>query len=538
MEALLGVRRSRRAALGVVAALSRLPGGRWVVALLGHTTPPREAALRICGVDYVARVGATVEAEFAQDAASGLPALGAALLEIGPFPLAAVEKARRILENARAPIVLRVAGGDAPAVARDLGPRAALVAVDLADGTARLESHLDGRAQELGVVIRNATAGQVRRVAGRTVIATTSNASPSIAADLIDAGAAAVLITTAGLIEAGPGWFHRATMAYLARVPAYRDAKQGTGRGWVAGLALGFGMIAGGVGAALVAVGPVVLPYDATFLGVGSTGLAAINTRLIHFLQHDRITLAGVMIALGILYSALSWWGIRPGRAWPRDALLASCVIGFPTLFYFFAYRYVEPVHVVMAAVLFPLFILATWRRPRGHVLVEDEGPAGERQQALLGQLLMVTTGIGLIIGGLTISLTGLTTVFVPSDLAYMGTSAHALDAANQRLLSFIAHDRAGFGGALVSVGVAVALVAAWGWERGQAWVWWSLFASGVVGFGLALAVHIGVAYTDFWHVAPIYVGIAFTAVSLALGRRFLTAASPPVRLRVSAPVT
>ena len=218
--------------------------------------------------------------------------------------------------------------------------------------------------------------------------------------------------------------------------------------------------------------------------------------------------------------------------------MLASCVIGFPTLFYFFAYRYVEPVHVLLAAVLFPLFILATWRRPRGHVLVEDEGPAGERQQALLGQLLMVTTGIGLIIGGLTISFTGLTTVFVPSDLAYMGTSAHALDAANQRLLSFIAHDRAGFGGALVSVGVAVALIAAWGWERGQAWVWWSLFASGVVGFGLALAVHIGVAYTDFWHVAPIYVGIAFTAVSLALGRRFLTAASPPARLMVSAPVT
>jgi len=326
-------------------------------------------------------------------------------------------------------------------------------------------------------------------------------------------------------------------MAYLARVPAYRDAKQGTGRAWVAGLALGFGMIAGGVGAALVALGPVVLPYDAAFLGVGSTGLAAINTRLIHFLQHDRITLAGVMIALGILYSALSWWGIRHGRAWPRDVLLASCVIGFPTLFYFFAYRYVEPVHVLLAAVLFPLFILATWRRPRGHVLVEDEGPAGERQQALLGQLLMVTTGIGLIIGGLTISFTGLTTVFVPSDLAYMGTSAHALDAANQRLLSFIAHDRAGFGGALVSVGVAVALIAAWGWERGQAWVWWSLFASGAVGFGFALAVHIGVAYVDFWHVAPIYVGIAFTAVSLALGRRFLMAASPPARLRVSAPI-
>jgi hypothetical protein len=116
--------------------------------------------------------------------------------------------------------------------------------------------------------------------------------------------------------------------------------------------------------------------------------------------------------------------------------------------------------------------------------------------------------------------------VFVPSDLSYMGTSVETLAAANDRLLSFIAHDRAGFGGALVSAGVAVLLIAAWGWERGQAWVWWTLLASAAVGFGAALAIHVGVAYTDFLHVAPIYAGIAFTATSLAFGRRFLTAAS------------
>jgi hypothetical protein len=92
MGALLGERRSKLAALGVVAALSRLPGGRWVVALLGHTTPPREASVRISGVECAARVGATVEAEFAVDAASGLPALGAGLLEIGPVTLSSVER--------------------------------------------------------------------------------------------------------------------------------------------------------------------------------------------------------------------------------------------------------------------------------------------------------------------------------------------------------------------------------------------------------------------------------------------------------------
>ncbi len=465
MGALLGVRRSRLAALGLVAALTRIPGGRWVVAGLGHTAPPAEAAGRVSGVPVAARVGASVGPGVARNALRALPALGAGLVEVGS----------------------RIYVGET-----ELSPET--------------------------VVLRNASVAQVK-ADSRPVIATTSAASPSFAADLIRAGAAAVLITTEGLIEAGPGWFHRATMAYVGRMPAAR------GRAWFAGLTLGAGMIAGGVGAAIVALGPVLLPYDAAFLGIDSAGLSAINPRLIHFLQHDRITLAGVMVAIGILYSALSWWGIRRGLAWARDAMLASGVVGFPTLFYFFGYRYVEPAHVALAAVLFPLFIIATWNRPRGHTpVLDDEGPDSERQQALLGQLLMVVVGAGLIIGGVAISYEGLTAVFVPSDLSYMSTSAQALAAANDRLLSFIAHDRAGFGGALVSAGVAVLLIAAWGWERGQAWVWWTLFASAAAGFGAALVVHVGVAYTDFLHVLPIYAGIAFTAVSLALGRRFLTA--------------
>jgi hypothetical protein len=465
MGALLGVRRSRLAALGLVAALTRIPGGRWVVAGLGHTAPPAEAAGWVAGVPVVARVGASVGPGVGRNALRALPALGAGLVEVGS----------------------RIYVGET-----ELSPDA--------------------------VVLRNASAAQVK-ADGRPVIATTSVASPGFAAGLIEAGAAAVLITTEGLIESGPGWFHRATMAYVGKMPAAR------GRTWFAGLALGAGMIAGGIGAAIVALGPVLLPYDASFLGIDSAGLAAINPRLIHFLQHDRITLAGVMVAIGILYAALSWWGIRRGLAWARDAMLASGVVGFPTLFYFFGYRYVEPAHVALAAVLFPLFIIATWNRPRGHTpVLDDEGPDSERQQALLGQLLMVVVGAGLIIGGVAISYEGLTAVFVPSDLSYMSTSSQALAEANGRLLSFIAHDRAGFGGALVSAGVAVLLIAAWGWERGQAWVWWTLLASAAVGFGAALAVHIGVAYTDFLHVLPIYAGIAFTTVSLALGRRFLTA--------------
>ena len=195
MGALLGVRRSRLAALGLVAALTRLPGGRWVVAGLGHTAPPAEAAGRVAGVQVVSRVGASVGPGVARNALRALPALGAGLVEVGS----------------------RIYVGD----------------TELLPDT---------------VVLRNASVAQVK-ADGRAVIVTTSVASPSFAAGLIRAGAAAVLITTDGLIEAGPGWFHRATMAYVGKMPAAR------GRAWFAGLALGMGMITGGVGAAVV-LGP------------------------------------------------------------------------------------------------------------------------------------------------------------------------------------------------------------------------------------------------------------------------------------------
>jgi hypothetical protein len=557
MGALLGVPRSRRAALGLVGAVATFPGGTWLVAGLGHTSPPPEASTTSGGIRFASPVGATVGIDSARNAARAFPALGAGLLEIGPISSGRLDQARRILRSSPGPVALRVAADDAPGVIRALEiemrpgarlSRVGLIVIDITEGPVGLEmlnriqastsvpvfaacdaGQILALPDQIGVVIRNATPADVKQAGAtsRSVIATTSKGSPGYTANLIGAGAAMVLATPAALIEAGPGWFHRATIARLARAPIETQIAPASRWPWVAGLALGLGMIAGGIGATAVAMGPVLLPYDESFLGVTSGGLAAINPRLIHFLQHDRITLAGTMVAIGILYSALSWWGIRRGQAWARDALLASCLIGFPTLFYFFAFRYVEPIHVALAAILFPLFVIATWRRPRASYAIEEEGPADERQRALIGQLLMVSAGAGLIVGGLTISYIGLTSVFVPTDLTYMSTSAQALASVNARLISFIAHDRAGFGGALISTGVAVLLFAAWGWKRGQAWVWWSLAASAAVGFGAALAIHIGVAYTDFWHVAPIYAGSLITVIALGLAREyFLTAPS------------
>jgi hypothetical protein len=286
---------------------------------------------------------------------------------------------------------------------------------------------------------------------------------------------------------------------------------------------VGIGMICAGIGAAAITLWPVLLWYDRDFLGMGVDRLHAINHQLVHFLQHDRITMAGTMVAIGVLYVGLAAGGIRRGWPWAREAYLVSGWVGFPTLFYFLGFGFVEPLHTAVAVVLFPMFLLATRRRViRPQWTVRPEGPERVRRRALVGQLLLVLTGVGLFAGGVVVSTVGLIGVFVPSDLDFLGTGPDALRAANPRLLSFIAHDRAGFGGALMSAATAITLLSAWGWRRGESWVWWSLALAATAGFLPAVAVHATIGYTDVGHLAPVYAGIGLTVTALILARPYL----------------
>lgn len=155
------------------------------------------------------------------------------------------------------------------------------------------------------------------------------------------------------------------------------------------------------------------------------------------------------------------------------------------------------------------------------------EGPEPERRRSLVGQLLLIGTGAGLFVGGAVISVVGLTGVFVPTDLAFLGASTQMLESVNPRLVPFVAHDRAGFGGALMAAAVAIILLSVWGWRRGEAWVFWTLAAAAVAGFLPAVVVHAAIHYTDFIHLAPVYFGIAMTGIGLLLARPYLCAKAP-----------
>ncbi|MCD9022178.1 hypothetical protein [Cohnella silvisoli] len=342
---------------------------------------------------------------------------------------------------------------------------------------------------------------------------------PQDALDMIQAGADFVLLNS-GLVYAGPGLPKRVNEAIIyekiRQTPPAEEPSFWKHWGWMC--LLGIGMIAGGIIAWIIAASSVLLPYDEAFLGMSRSELEQINEHLLHFMSHDRITLAGTMISIGILYYQLAKNGLKYGLHWARTALLMSGIVGFPSFFLYLGYGFFDPIHAIAAAILFPMFILAMRRNPdrpsRNPVNTRN---SREWRLAMRGQLCFVVLGVALSIGGIVIAGVGVTHVFVPQDLTFMGVTREQLEQANPHLIPLIAHDRAGFGGALFSDAVMLLIVALWGLQQGERWLWWTLLAGGSPAFIAGLSVHYHISYTDFLHLLPAYFAIALYIAGLIM---------------------
>ena len=107
--------------------------------------------------------------------------------------------------------------------------------------------------------------------------------------------------------------------------------------------------------------------------------------------------------------------------------------------------------------------------------------------------------------GGLTILVVGMTSVFVPEDLEFMELARAELDAISPRLVPLIAHDRAGFGGGLVAVGLLIGFCA---WYAPPTRAFRETIAiAGLAGFGAGIGVHFAEGYNDFGHLFPALAG-------------------------------
>ena len=262
------------------------------------------------------------------------------------------------------------------------------------------------------------------------------------------------------------------------------------------------------------------LPHDIAFLGMTPNQLCAIaECRVVAFMFHDRVAFGGVLIAIAILYFWLAAVPLAEGAAWAWWTIVVSGGIGFLSFLSYLGHGYLDTWHGVGSVALAPVFLAGLLRSrvllrraPRAPIGLVLRGLGGRQK---LGRLALLATGLGMVLAGVTILTVGMTRVFVPQDLAFIGVSVADLDAANPRLVPLIAHDRAGFGGGILSAGLAVAACALFASPSRS--LWQALAGAGAAGFGAAIGVHPAVGYTDWFHLAPAVAGSVLFVIGLAL---------------------
>jgi hypothetical protein len=268
------------------------------------------------------------------------------------------------------------------------------------------------------------------------------------------------------------------------------------------------------------------LPHDIAYLQVSATELCALaDCRVTDFMLHDRAAFGGALIAIGVLYLWLIAFPLRGREPWAWWTVAVTGFVGFLSFLAYFGYGYLDTWHGTATLFLLPCFLLGLARSyprlrfPRDiRRALRNGAPAPWTSRFGIGRLLLLATAGGMIAGGGTILVIGTTSVFVPQDLAFMGVMPEQLHAANPRLVPLIAHDRAGFGGGILSTGLIVALCTWCGTPSRS--LWEAFLIAGTAGFGCAIGVHLLVGYTDLTHLGPAVAGAFLFAVGLLLTRR------------------
>jgi hypothetical protein len=232
----------------------------------------------------------------------------------------------------------------------------------------------------------------------------------------------------------------------------------------------------------------------------------------VHFMIHDRISFGGALIAIGVLYLWLTAFPLQQGEAWAWLLLAASGLFGFSSFLAYLGYGYLDTWHGAATLALLPCYALGL---ARTFFLLQRPVPwltalrpavlPGWRTRGEWGRLMLLGVSAGLVGGGLTIMSVGMTTVFVPQDLEFMGVTQGELRVINPRLIPLIAHDRAGFGGGVACCGLTM-FACLWCGRQSRS-LWQAVGVAGGAGFSTAVFVHPAIGYTDPLHLAPAVIG-------------------------------
>jgi hypothetical protein len=289
----------------------------------------------------------------------------------------------------------------------------------------------------------------------------------------------------------------------------------------------GYALLLSGLFAVFLSIRREFLPHDVAYLGMTADELCRIaDCRVVRFMFHDRVAFGGTLIAIAVLYLWLQAFPLRRGEVWAWRAFAASGVLGFGSFLSYLGFGYLDVWHGSATLVLLPTFaagLFLTRDLARERVTGWLRSPEGRAAPAAarLARWGLLATGAGLTLAGLVISFLGITEVFVAEDLAFMGVTRGALDEVNPRLVPLIAHDRAGFGGGVLTVGVLL-LMCGW-YARPSRALYQAVGIAGLAGFGGAIATHFYEGYLNLIHLAPAFAGFALFAASTTLERRAVT---------------
>ena len=244
------------------------------------------------------------------------------------------------------------------------------------------------------------------------------------------------------------------------------------------------------------------------------------SCRIVDFMVHDRAAFGGALLGLAVLYVWLTVFPLSAGEQWAWWTWLVTGVVGFGTFFAYLGYGYLDTWHGLGTLLLAPVFVAGLVRSRRlvtepldPSSLVRSTGRFDLRSRVTWGRLILLAGAAATAGGGLAILGIGVTNTFVPEDLEFIGMSASELAAVNPKLVPLIAHDRAGFGGAVLTMGMTTFLCLWCG--RFSRHLRQAVATAGAVSVGAALAVHATVGYTDGWHLAPPLVAAALLVLGL-----------------------
>jgi hypothetical protein len=258
--------------------------------------------------------------------------------------------------------------------------------------------------------------------------------------------------------------------------------------------------------AILQSVSGQLLPQDSHAIGMDALALRrAANPQLLGFMFHDRVAYGGSLLAIGAGYLWLAAVPMKSRSPWAWWSLLFSGGIGFLAFLTYLGQGYLDTWHGVATLLLLPVFVSGLIRSRSSVVSLRSAWNHAPRN-AHFGRLLLLACACGLILAGMTIAIVGMTTVFVPSDLRFIGLQLQTLRDISPTLIPLISHDRAGFGGGLCSIGCLLLFMARCA-ELDRSFVE-IVGVMGCAGFGAALGVHFVVGYRDMFHLMPAFVGL------------------------------